>query len=119
RIARALAGNTMGFETGFSAAQNALRLAETVVGYPVFRRALRINEYQGIEYFHQEAFDALRWLFVATVALRSQRAGRRKVTSREARIISRAFAVADQLRKAERSSGFETAKLLAFLRKKD
>jgi glycosidase len=138
RIARALAGNAAELAPGFSATRNALHLAETIVGDGVFRRALRINEYGGIEYFNQEAFDALRWFFVATAALRShsvsmtaalrrhgermtaassgRRLGRTKVTSREARTISRAFAAADRLRKAERQSGFETAKLLDFLK---
>jgi hypothetical protein len=127
RIVRALTGNAAELAPGFSATRNALRLAKTIVGDAVFRRALRINEYGGIEYFNQEAFDALRWFFVATAALRShgermtaassgRRLGRTKVTSREARTISRAFAAADRLRKAERQSGFETAKLLDFLK---
>jgi len=129
-IIRALAGNPDGIDPNQSARQNARRLAETLFGEARFRQALRVNEFQGIEYFNQESFDATRWLLVAAEALRSHGvsmtaacraavSGRMKITSRAARTISRAFALSDMLRRAERKSGFETAKLLSFFKKKD
>ncbi|MCX6566140.1 MAG: alpha-amylase family glycosyl hydrolase [Candidatus Aminicenantes bacterium] len=140
-IIRALAGHPDWIDPNLSAGQNARRLAETIVGEARFRRALRVNQFQGIEYFNQEAFDATRWLLVATEALRSHglsmtealrshgvsmttagRAavfGQTKITARAARMISRAFALSDRLRRAERKSGFVTAKFLSFFKKKD
>jgi len=127
-IIRALAGHPEEFDPNLSAGQNARRLAGTIVGEARFRRALGINQFEGIEYFNQEAFDAMRWLLVAVEALRSHGvgltaagrapvSGQTKITSRAARMISRAFALSDILRRAERKSGFETAKLLAVLNK--
>ena len=122
KIVRALAARPLGFESSLSVGRNALRLAETIFGDERFRRALRVNEYQGVEYFHQESFDVLRWFAAALAALdgRGGNAGalpvRAKLSPRESRAVSRAYAAVDLLRKAERQSGFETAKLLARLR---
>jgi len=124
KIARALAASPFGFDPSLSAQRNALRLAEAVFKEDLFRRALRVNEYQGVEYFHQESFDAWRWFAVALAALDGRGGSadalpvRAKLAPREARTVSRAYAAADLLRKAERKSGFETAKLLAYLRNK-
>ena len=70
-LIRALAGHPEEFDPNLSAGQNARRLAETIVDDARFRRALGINQFEGIEYFNQEAFDAMRWLLVAAEALRS------------------------------------------------
>ncbi|MDW3226487.1 MAG: alpha-amylase family protein, partial [Acidobacteriota bacterium] len=104
-----------GIDPNRSAAANARRLAGIITGDDRFRRALGLNRWQGIEYFHQEAFDALRWLLAAGAVCRATGSGRGGITAQAARAISRAFAVSDILRKAERKSGFETAKLRAAL----
>jgi len=112
-LVKALAASPVRIKAGQSADQNARRAAEFFFSDPACRIALRVNAYEGKEYFHQEAFDALRWLIVATAAVEA--AGDER-PGRAARIISKAFAVSDKLRMAERKSGFETARLLDALK---
>jgi len=112
-LVQSLAGHPLAIDPALSAGENAHRLAEIFFGDAFFQMALRVHEYEGKEYFRQEAFDLLRWLIVAVAAADST--GEEK-PGRASRTISRAFAVADKLRMAERKSGFETARLLAGLK---
>ena len=112
-LVQALAGRPLDLDPAVSAEENARHLAEIFFGDPHYRAALRVHAFEGKDYFRQEAFDLLRWLIVAVAA--ADAAGEEK-PGRASRTISRAFAVADALRKAERKSGFETARFLTELK---
>ncbi len=85
------------------AGRAASRIAARLASDPDLRASLLVNEYQGVEYFHQESFDRLLWWIETTAAAEAETAG------------TAIAKTVDLLRAAADRSGFRLARLAAGL----
>jgi glycosidase len=94
--------------------ERAARLAEALFADADAQQLLQVNEYQGVVYFNQEAFDRLLWWLLA-VAVIDVTANPDAVADDVPAAIVAAYEVIEALQDAEAVSGYQVEKLKAAL----
>ena len=94
--------------------ERAFRLAEVLFADADVQQLLRVNEYQGVVYFNQEAFNNLLWWLLA-VAVIDVTANPEAVADDVPAVIVAAYEVIEALQDAEARSDYQVEKLKAAL----